>query len=243
MVGENHQARVAQLRSEILRMQGFKPASDNSIQLGLPSVDSCFPNHTFPLGAIHEFLVSRPEDISASVGFISGLLSKLMGSKGTALWISTQRKVFPTALATFGLHPERFVFVDLQQEKDALWAIDEALKCDALTAVVGELHDLSFNESRKLQLAVEASKVTGFILRKARKNISTTASVTRWKITSLPSDPVDGLPGVGFPKWKVELLRVRNGKTGTWELSWRKGHFETREDTSLRIVKEQRKTG
>ena len=101
--------------------------------------------------------------------------------------------------------------------------MEEALKTDSIAAVIGEISELSFLESRRLQLAVEGSKVTGFLLRQNPKNLAT-ACVTRWKIKSLPSEK-ESLPSIGFPKWKVELLKVRNGKPGCWQMAWHSGRF------------------
>lgn len=106
-----------------------------------------------------------------------------------------------------------------------MWAMEEALKCGALTAVVGEMQEISFTASRRLQLAVEQSQVTGFILRRKATNINTTACVSRWRISPLPSHSVDSLPGIGYPSWKVELMRIRNGRPGVWEIRWEDGRF------------------
>jgi protein ImuA len=121
--------------------------------------------------------------------------------------------------------------------------MDEALKCGAISAVVGELHDLDFTASRRLQLAVEQSKVTGFVLRKNHRNIPATACVSRWKISPLPSDQIDNLPGIGFPKWRVELLRIRNGKSGVWDLQWRNGRFKTVTGAGVKSQVQQMKVG
>ncbi|CAN5369872.1 ImuA family protein [soil metagenome] len=220
---------LAELQADILRLQGFKSADNSAMDWGLGPIKSAFPNSTFPLGAVHEFLSARPEDAAATSGFIAGLLSSLMGSNGTSLWISASRKLFPPALKSFGIQPDRFIFIDLQNEKDVLWAMDEALKCGTLTTVVGELNDISFTASRRLQLAVEQSQVTGFIIRNkvhVVNNPGTTACVSRWKITPLPSLPIEDLPGIGFPKWRVELLRIRNGKPGVWDIEWINGRFQ-----------------
>ena len=72
-------------------------------------------------------------------GFVSGVLASLMGTAGTIAWISAARTLFPPALKSFGLQPDRCIFIDLQKEKDVCWAMEEALKCSALSAVVGEL--------------------------------------------------------------------------------------------------------
>jgi hypothetical protein len=67
---------------------------------------------------------------------------------------------------------------------------------------------------------VEKSQVTGFILRSNSSKVTPTACVSRWKVTSLPSGLIDDLPGIGFPRWKVELMRIKNGRPGTWEIKW-----------------------
>lgn len=217
---------VARLRSDILRLEHFGSSRSGALDIELGPIKECFPNGSFPLGAVHEFLSGRIEETTAASGFLAGLLAAMMGKHGTALWISPSRTLFPPALNMLGIKPDRFVFLDLKKENDVLWAMDEALKCAALTAVVGEVRDITFTESRRLQLAVEQSQVTGFIIRQNTRKISTTASASRWKITSIPSDSIDeDLPGIGFPKWKVELLRIRNGRPGVWNIQWRDGRF------------------
>ena len=148
-----------------------------------------------------------------------------MKNSGAVLWISTKRKIFPPALKNFGIDPARFIFIDLKKEKDILWAMEEALKCGALTAVVGEIQGIDFTSSRRLQLAVEESQVTGFIIRTNVSKLSTTACVSRWMISSTPSEPVEDLPGIGFPSWRVELMRMRNGRPGVWNVHWINGKF------------------
>ena len=57
-----------------------------------------FPNATFPIGCMHEFLSASVEDIAATNGFIAALLSKLMQFDGVCIWISASRTLFPPAL-------------------------------------------------------------------------------------------------------------------------------------------------
>lgn len=214
----------SQLQADILRLQGFKPAGSGLGKVSLGLLDEAFPNRTFPTGAVHELVSPALEDVAATSGFMIGLMASLLRPKGVAVWISTKRTIFPPALKAFGIKPERVLFVELPHERDALWAMEEALKSPALTAVVGELRDISFTASRRLQLAVEQSQVTGFVINRGKK-LNTTACVSRWKITSLPSERIDELPGLGFPHWRVELLRIRNGRPGVWQAQWQKNRF------------------
>lgn len=213
------------LQSEILRMEGFRVSTKAVMEVGLSAMRASFPNGAFPLGAVHEFLSPLREDSASASGFVAGLSATLMGIKGVTLWISASRTLFPPALTAFGLLPERFIFLDLKNEKEVLWAMDEALKCGALSAVIGEMKELDFTASRRLQLAVEQSQVTGFVMRSNYRKLQPTACVSRWHITSLPSAGEKKLPGIGFPTWNVELVKMRNGKPGAWNIQWRDAAF------------------
>jgi protein ImuA len=212
---------IEDLQRQILRLQGNQQSLDHQQpNLGLGPIELAFPGKVFPRGVVHELISSTLEDAACTNGFMAVVLSKLMQQNGPCLWISTRRTIFPPALKAFGIEPEQILFVDVKNVKDALWAMEEALKCNALMAVVGEFTALSFDDSRRLQLAVEQSKVTGFIHRYQPKIENTVACVSRWKITALCSDVKDQLPGMSFPRWNIDLLKVRNGKPASWQVEW-----------------------
>jgi len=203
-----------------MSLQGFRPLLYHDLDLGPPAIRRSLPGSVFPLGVNHEFICPDKESLTASIGFIAGILSSLMKKKGLVFWISATHRVFPPALVQFGIDPARIIFIHIVKEKEILWAMEEALKCEALAAVVGELSFLDLTQSRRLQLATEQSCVTGFILRCRPRILHTTASVCRWHIRPLGSETENGLPGIGYPRWQVDLLKVRNGKPGSWSLEW-----------------------
>ncbi len=234
---------ISQLKKDILALQGFKtPVNSEELNIGLGPIKYAFPNATFPTGVIHEFIHENAEDISATVGFIAGIISVLMRKKGISLWIGSSNTIFPPALTSFGIAPENIIFITLNNKRNILWAIEEALKCEGLSTVIGEISDLSFRESRRLQLAVEKSCVTGFILRHEH-NLNVTTCVTRWKISHLPSMVINSMPGVGFPRWNVELIKVRNGKPGKWKVEWVEEHFEHIAAITPLLSEQHKKTG
>lgn len=222
---ENKRETVNRLKQDLLRWQGFIPPESPTERIGLGPVEDVFPGGVFPARGVHEFISGCREESAAASGFIGGLLSRLMGGGAVCLWISTSRMLFPPAVQTFGPQPDRVVFVDVARERDVLWATEEALKCGGLAAVVAELQEMDFAQSRRLQLAVEKSRVTGLVLRSNPRFVGSTACVARWHIRPLPSVLEDGLPGVGFPRWEVELLKVRNGNPGRWQMEWAEGRF------------------
>jgi len=217
---------IDKLRQDILRMQGFAPPESRAAGgIGLGPVENAFPNGIFPRGTVHEFISTSREQGAATCGFIEGLLSRLMDGGGVCLWIGTSTILFPPAAKSFGVEPDRIVFVTMRREREVLWATEEALKCRGLAAVVSELQEMDFAQSRRLQLAVEKSKVTGLVIRHNPRRIGSTACAARWQIRPLPSALEEGLPGVGSPQWEVELLKVRNGHTGSWQVGWSEDGF------------------
>lgn len=209
-------------------MQGFKATlSGEAVDMGLGPVAGAFPDRRFPTGAVHELLSDTAEQAAATCGFMAGLLSHLMQQEGACIWITASPMIFPPALQAFGILPERLIFITLQKEKEVLWAMEEALKCEGLAAVVGELKELDFTASRRLQLAVSQSRVTGFVWRHQPRQVQPTACVSRWRITPLASETENGWPGVGWSRWQVSLLKIRNGKPGSWPVEWTAKGFVT----------------
>lgn len=236
------------LQADIMRLQGFRQAGTSSLDIALGPISAAFPGSSFPLGAVHEFLCEKKEDAAATSGFIAALLSSIMGNTGAAIWISSSGMIFPPALKHFGVEPDRIIFIDLRNEKEVFRATEEALKCHALSAVIVEMQGIDFTASRRLQLAVEQSLVTGFIIRSLHRKLNATACASRWRIISSASGPDvreshNEFPGVGFAKWKVELLKVRNGKPGSWTIQWVGGKFETGYERQVLPPLEKKKTG
>ena len=235
---------IAGLKRDILPLQGFKTSFQNAVtDTGLGVINNSFPHKVFPVGAVHEFMTECMEDAAATSGFVSGLVASLMNKNGSAIWISSSRTIFPPALHAFGIAPDRIIFIELKKETEMLWVMEEALKCTGLSAVIGEIPALSFTASRRLQLAVEQSRVTGFVLRNNPKLINTTTSVARWKISSLPSELPGSMPGVGFPRWNVELVKIRNGIPGKWQIEFAAGRFRHISKNAVIALDQQKKAG
>jgi len=229
---------ISELKAQILALQGYKnaPASVQSPK-GLDIFASAFPNRIFPLNGIHEFISFSHEETACSTGFISGLLSGLMQNGSASIWVCSKRTLFPPALKRFSVQPESIIFIEAKNEKEILWVTEEALKCEGLAAVITELPELSFGVSRRLQLIIEKSKVTAFFVRENPKYLNNTTCLARWRINALPSQLLDRMPGVGNPHWQAELIKVRNGKGGKFELTWTASGFTSIDIQNQKILR------
>ena len=236
---------ISQLKREILPLEGYKPVGKNDDRIDLGPINESFPNKTFPIGSVHEFLFNNDEAASSTIGFVSGILKHILKiDNGIAIWISASRKIFPPSFLCFGIKPENVIFIDLPSEKDVFTATLDCLKCEGVSAVISEAAQLDFTQTRKLQLAVEASRVTGFILKNTKKTQGHSACVARWVIAPVPGNIIQDLPGVGQIQWNVQLKKIRNGKPGQWTLGWFDTEFnfaQTENHTSFMHEEMQRK--
>jgi protein ImuA len=144
---------------------------------------------------------------------------------GPVLWCLKRPDLYGPGLAAHGLDPARLVIVAAPRDEEILWAIEEGLCLPGLAAVVGEVGRLPMVAGRRLQLAAERSGVTALLLRRWRNGEEAaaererpTAALTRWRVTALPARDIAGVPGIGKPRWRVELLRCRGGVPALWDV-------------------------
>jgi protein ImuA len=222
-------ARLAELRRYLAGMEGLgKTAS--VLPFGHAALDAALPWGGIPLAVLHEIegAAAGSEDGAVASAFLAGILARLAPAK-PILWCMQTPDLHPPGLAQAGLAAQRLLLVRTPDERETLWVMEEGLRSRVLAAVVGEVDTLSITASRRLQLAAEASGVTGFVLHRRGGTGLGTASVavTRWRVTGLPAAPVAGEPGVGQPRWRVALLRCRGGVPAVWDVEARE--MEARE--------------
>jgi protein ImuA len=147
------------------------------------------------------------------------------GEGGLVLWCLPRPDLYGPGLVAHGLDPGRLVLVRAPRDTEILWAMEEGLRAPGIVGVVGEVGSLPAAASRRLQLAAERSGITAFLLRRWRDGGQATreralpnAATTRWRIAALPSRPLQGEPGVGRARWRIELLRCRGGEPACWEV-------------------------
>ena len=108
---------IAKLQKDILPLHGFKKALSNAeLDRQLGPMRNAFPDQSFPLGVLHEFISNSLEDNAATGGFVSSILSSLMRDRGIVIWISANRMIFPPALQYAGINADRVIFIELKKD-------------------------------------------------------------------------------------------------------------------------------
>lgn len=116
----------------------------------------------------------------------------------------------------------RLLHVVVEKAEDALFALEEGLRCRELACVLGEIagnpRALDFTASRRLSLAVEKHGVPLWLVRlDAARDLS--SARLRWSVRAAPSArPRWNDQAPGLPAWHAELFRARAHPPGEWIL-------------------------
>ena len=204
------------VRERVRQIEAAERVDHGALAFGVPQIDTRLPHGGLALGALHEVAGGGNGAVhgAAAALFTAGIMAR---TTGKILWCVTRRDLFAPALAQAGLHPDRVIYAEVGDEKSVLACFEEGLRHGGMAGVVGEVAKLSMAASRRLQLVAEASWTPAIAIRRWRRMTEAsdfgqpTASVTRWRVSALPSVPLP-VSGIGRPRWLVELIRARAGE-------------------------------
>ena len=216
------------LRQRVQAIEGLSRSADGILSLGPAAIDQALPWGGLPLACLHHVVGSNdalgPIGMAPAAAVFVAALAARLKDRGTVVWCLPRYKpadtLYGPALAMMGLDEQALVLVRAKNETEALWAMEESLGCADVAAVVGALATpFSLTAERRLQLAAERGRTTGFLLQPGPVVAASTAAVTRWRVGSLPS-VVPAWPGLGRPRWSLTLDRCRQGNTRSWIVEW-----------------------
>jgi protein ImuA len=211
---------IDQLRQRLQALQKTRGIGGHAgvLPFGIPAIDTMLGGG-LPRGALHEIAATGEAHLPAAAGFALAV-TKRAAPLPRLFWISEDMALAENGvphgagLDAFGVAPEQLVTVSTTHRRDLLWAMEEALRCGATTAVIGEMRAGAIDgvAIRRLSLAAAESGTLALLLRTEPPSDASTA-VTRWVIGATPSTS-------GAPHLAAQLIRNRRGPTGSWILEW-----------------------
>ena len=193
-----------------------------ALSSGCPALDRALPEKGFRPGTLVEWLSHGEGDGTATLAFraAAGALRAAVGAGnrgGVVMVLDRTGEFYPLAAAAQGIEPARLIVVHPGNKADHTWALDQALRCPAVAAVVawpespdGKLDGHTF---RRLQLAVEQGGGLGLLVRPESVRGQPSWADVRLLVEPLPStSPYGRAPCThGRRRMRVVLLRCRGG--------------------------------
>ena len=191
-----------------------------------------------PNPTLSELFAVHPRD----AGWAGFLLSQVDRAK-PLLWVQDRMAILESGrIHPPGLPIRELIHIDARDARDALWAMEEGVRCAALSCVIGELwgdpRALDFTATRRLAVAAERSGVPCWLVRLGG-NANLSGARMRWRIASAPSLPNRFDPKAsGLPAWDAELFRARGLAPGRWSFTHEAGGFHLVSGTPDRALGE-----
>lgn len=175
-----------------------------------------------PGGLLHEVFSDERRNAGTVLGFALALARNLLTPERPAVFClhlnhEAQDMGLPygAGLKSFGIDPDRVVLTRAETIVEFLWAIEEAVNCRAVAAVIADLGShpkaLDFTASRRLSLRAQSAGSSVFLTRYGLQREASAAPL-RWRVSPAGSAPVAFDPRApGRPRWRVELEKGRLG--------------------------------
>jgi hypothetical protein len=188
------------------REQPGETAESSALPTGYTALDRCLPGGGWPRQGLIEILADR-----CGIGELSLLMPALAAlghdehEEGWLAWISPPHQPYAPALAARGIDLRRLLIVRAQP---AEWAMEQALRSGACSAVIGWAAFRDRHGLRRLQLASEQSRCMAVLFRNLADGDEPSPAVLRLALTA-------GTAGL-----EARILKSRGGRPATVRLGW-----------------------
>lgn len=182
---------------------------------GCEALDRLLPDAGFRGGTLVEWLGDGP---ASGVSMFPLMAARELqqtrsherpGDPATLVVVDRQHRFYPPAAAAWGIDLAQTIIVRPATDQDELWAIDQAIRCPHIAAVLAWPDRIDTYALRRLQLAAEESGVLGLLVRPMSAAREPTWADLRLAVSSRPSTK--------DWRWNVRLLRAR-GRFGEGEV-------------------------
>ena len=232
---------LAQLKQRIaaISTEGAARAEGALLSFGVQAIDAALRNAGVPAGALHEIAGHGGDEEQGAVGAAFLALGlKANARPGWIAWVTQDADLYAPGLTALGLDLRRLLLVSARRDAEVCWALEEALRSNALSALVGEIGVVTLTATRRLQLAAEQAGIPCFLLRRwrsrdlaERHRTQPVAAVTRWRVSAEPDGTPEAMPEPGRMARRVELWRCRNGQPASWVMEI--GHDDEQRITAV----------
>jgi protein ImuA len=197
-------ATVRRLAQRIREMEEQAPRSRAAPAAGIPNLKLLLSRERLPAGSVVEVLAAGEGSGIWTVGL---LLALQACSDKVLVIIDGQHCFYPPGAVRLGMDLERTLIVRPTKPRDAGVALNEALRCPAVGAVLAECPRLAWRDGHKLQMAAEVGGGVGILLRSPTAQRESSLAGLRLLVAPRPSTSTRR-------RLRVEALRWRGGDGG-----------------------------
>ncbi len=227
------------LRQRMIDCESLHRSNHNAIaSSGSAALDALLPGGGFRSGQIVEWLTAESGSGAAMWGMnaaINSLNTDSLTTKGISrnltnssesqsiAVIDNDQMFYPPAAASLGLDLQQLLVIQPRNHADAIWAIDQTLRCPRIAAVWADIQRLNAKEARRLQLAAEEGDTLGMFIRPLTARNQPSWADIQIQVEPLPTPDKPAPTNLNASltqhfsrrRWKLTLLRCRGMHPGS----------------------------
>jgi hypothetical protein len=162
---------------------GVASSATKGLPTGYAALDHCLPGGGWPQQGLIEILADQPG--IGELRLLMPVLARLCGEArhgqtgtgGWVTWVSPPHQPYAPALAAWGIDLARILIVRAGTATE--WAMDQALRSEGCSAVLGWANPRDPQSLRRLQLAAEQSRSLAVLFRPLGAGLSSSPAVLR----------------------------------------------------------------
>ena len=152
-------------------------AEPASLASGFAALDAVLPGGGWPRAALTEILLER-EGIG-ELRLTLPALTKLQSEGRSVVWIVPPHRPYAPALAAAGIDLARLIIVQRCDDRDALWACEQALRAPECGAAFAWMNVRDERALRRLQVVAREGRTWGVLWRRPGQRASAAAAPLR----------------------------------------------------------------
>lgn len=212
---------LGQLRQQLGRAAITASAQEaNAFSSGVPAIDRLVAGD-LRYGTLMEWLAESPGSGAVTLSLLTAREACRAG--GMLVVVDRRRALYPPAAVAWGIDLGRLIVVHPRTRRDEVWATIQSLGSPVVAAVWAAVDRLEGRAFRRLQLAAEAGRSLGLLVRPASARRQPSWADVRLEVGA-------GDWGLGTRGWKtspqplvpspfrtvqVQALRCRHGRAGS----------------------------
>jgi protein ImuA len=157
---------LRQLRGQLGRSGAMTMTDEEStFSSGSAAIDRLLPGGGLRHGMLVEWLAELPGCGAATLALVAAREACRAG--GVLVVVDRAQTFYPPAAVGWGVDPARLIVVRPRTMRDEIWAAVQALRSPVVAAVWTMIDRLDSRNFRRLQLAAEAGRTLGVLVRRA----------------------------------------------------------------------------
>ncbi|WP_146454688.1 ImuA family protein [Rubripirellula tenax] len=182
---------------------------------GHSDIDAMLPRGGLKVDSVTHWIGDNHSNATCALSLVTAA-GRIAAHPGPLVVVAREADFYPPAAVSLGIPADRIIWVRPNSHADAVWSIDQSLRCESVAAVwsvVGA--QLDDRDARRFQLASETGGTPGLFVRPIVTRGRPSFAETSFHVAMARDVRFESKKQTAYPALRVTLDRCRGSAGGT----------------------------